>query len=376
MINTSNSALGQVVANVRAHAQFARTCFLMTGSMAFLCLVTTLQYCDAEDCEPKRNCDATRDCSVQHDTRDCEPHWGCPDCKFYDVPCHARRVACEADKGRYKTQCEAEKAGQNKIYEANKPICEAQKAAEKLDCERVKTQMKLGCQLGIDGPFSCTPGEVMDQLRTSKQDGLTDFDTLSGAVTTPIKKLGGQLSWRETACQTSGATGKPYRNSQRSSDGFCTIDVQLASFPIENNQMPSGNRYIRIEALPNGKAANICKDRTVSTADTIQFGGPIKIDKHFPGHRWLEVHVTDDFAFVTPQPGASQPPANSGVPTPSGVARPGNPYTIKQGDCLAKIAQQAYGAQVWPKLYRANRKLIGEDPNLIYPDRVIQVPPI
>jgi LysM domain len=374
MINTSNNALRRPITSLLTHPNLTATSICVLNAV-FFCVMMAAGLCHAEDCVPKRNCDATRDCSVGQDTRDCAPHWNCPDCGLLDLPCHGRRIGCEADKVRYRKQCEIEKGTQNRIYEANKPVCEALKAGEKLDCERVKTQMRLGCELGIDGPFSCTPGEVMDQLRTSKQDGLTDFEMFSGAASTPFKKAGGQLSWRETDCQTSGATGKPYRNSQRSTDGFCTIDVQLTSFPIEDNRMPNGNHYIRIEALPGGKGANTCKDRTISTRDTIQFGGPIKIDKHFPGHKWLEVHVTDDFAFVVPAPPAAQP-ATSGAPAPSNVARPGSLYTIKKGDCLAKIAEQAYGSQAWPKIYRANRRLKWlTDPNLIYPDKIITVPP-
>ena len=127
--------------------------------------------------------------------------------------------------------CEAVKGAQNVGYKVAHDYCEAQKALEKLDCERVKTQQRFACEAGLDGPFSCRPDEVLTQLRTEKQDKLTDFEMLSGALSTPLKKLGGQLSWRETACQGSG-TAQPYVNSQRSTDDFCTVDVKLISFSI------------------------------------------------------------------------------------------------------------------------------------------------
>jgi hypothetical protein len=218
-----------------------------------------------------------------------------------------RKGGCEADKGRYKSQCEVAKAAQNRLYEADKAACETQKAAEKLDCERIKSQMKLACEAGLDGPFSCSPDEVLGQVRNDQQEGLTDFDELSGAITTPIKKAGGQLSWRETACP-GGGVGVPYRNSQRSTDGFCTLDVRLETFNVAGHEIPPGIHYLRLELLPGGAAAALCAQRTISTLDRVRFGGPVKIDKHFPGHRWLEVHVTDDFQLIS-SPAPSAPSA-------------------------------------------------------------------
>lgn len=334
-----------------------------------------------EDCEPKRNCDATRDCSLQVDTSDCEPHWGC-DCRWYDPRCS--KLLCEADKARFKTQCETKKAARNAAYAAAKATCETQKSAEKLDCERIKTQMKIACQNGLDGPFSCSAGEVLAQLRTGKQKGLTDFEELAGALTTPIKNAAGQLSWRETACQASGI-GVPYLNSQRSTDGFCTLDVHLIAFSVGGQDMPPGDHYIRLELLPGGKAATLCSQQTISTLDRVRFGGPVKIDKHFPGERWLEVHVTDDFDVI---PSGATKSTAVGAGTGNGpasslpaTARKGSEvadaqsYNVRRGDCLSKIAERAYGRQAWTVLFRANRSQI-RNPNLIYPGQILQLPPI
>jgi nucleoid-associated protein YgaU len=48
-------------------------------------------------------------------------------------------------------------------------------------------------------------------------------------------------------------------------------------------------------------------------------------------------------------------------------------YEVREGDNLSRIAERAYGRQVWPLIYRANRKQIN-DPNLIYPGQVLTVP--
>ncbi len=311
----------------------------------------------SDDCEPKRNCDATRDCSLQVDTRSCGHDVSLP----FNGHLHFNDPICEAAKG-----------AQNAGYKVAHDYCETQKAAEKFDCERVKTQQRVACEAGLDGPFSCRPDEVLTQLRTSKQNKLTDFEMLSGAASTPIKKLGGQLSWRETACQGSG-TGQPYINSQRSTDGFCTVDVKLLSFSIQGQEKPPGDRYLRLEILPGGKASSICANRTISTLDTIRFGGPLKIDKHFPGERWLEVHVTDDFDFV-PSANAPVPPSTLSQNPPAPPAPKTDEYAVQRGDCLAKIAEREYGRQVWPVIYRANRKQI-KDPDLIYPGQVLTLPP-
>jgi LysM repeat protein len=47
---------------------------------------------------------------------------------------------------------------------------------------------------------------------------------------------------------------------------------------------------------------------------------------------------------------------------------PGSSYTVQQGDTLASIARQAYGDEsLWQEIYNANKQVIGDNPNLIYP---------
>jgi LysM repeat protein len=55
----------------------------------------------------------------------------------------------------------------------------------------------------------------------------------------------------------------------------------------------------------------------------------------------------------------------------------GSQYTVQSGDTLWGIAQRAYGdAEDWDTIYAdpANKKLIGNNPNLIYPGQVLNIP--
>ncbi|MFC1581711.1 hypothetical protein ACFL3L_02275 [Candidatus Neomarinimicrobiota bacterium] len=60
-----------------------------------------------------------------------------------------------------------------------------------------------------------------------------------------------------------------------------------------------------------------------------------------------------------------------------GTAVPENvmePYMIKRGDYLIKIAAQEYGSKAkWRDIYEFNRDVIGDNPNLIYPFRFLSL---
>ncbi|WMI81602.1 LysM peptidoglycan-binding domain-containing protein [Anaerotignum sp. MB30-C6] len=50
-------------------------------------------------------------------------------------------------------------------------------------------------------------------------------------------------------------------------------------------------------------------------------------------------------------------------------------YTVAKGDSLSKIARKVYGdASKWPKIYEANKSMIGKNPNLIFPGQVYVLP--
>lgn len=50
-------------------------------------------------------------------------------------------------------------------------------------------------------------------------------------------------------------------------------------------------------------------------------------------------------------------------------------YTVKKGDCLWNIAKKFYGdGAKYTKIYNANKKTIGSNPNLIRPGQVLKIP--
>lgn len=50
-------------------------------------------------------------------------------------------------------------------------------------------------------------------------------------------------------------------------------------------------------------------------------------------------------------------------------------YTVKKDDTLQKIAKAYYGSvNQWRKIYNANTKVIGKNPNLIYPGMKLVIP--
>jgi nucleoid-associated protein YgaU len=59
---------------------------------------------------------------------------------------------------------------------------------------------------------------------------------------------------------------------------------------------------------------------------------------------------------------------------PSTKSKP-KTYVVKKGDCLWKIAKRFYGdGSKWRTIYNANKKVIGKNPNLIYPGQKLVIP--
>ena len=55
----------------------------------------------------------------------------------------------------------------------------------------------------------------------------------------------------------------------------------------------------------------------------------------------------------------------------------GTTYTVQPGDTLSAIALRAYGnaaEHYWHKIYKANKDVIGDDPNLIRPGQELDIP--
>jgi LysM repeat protein len=76
------------------------------------------------------------------------------------------------------------------------------------------------------------------------------------------------------------------------------------------------------------------------------------------------VAAVDDKIFV------SQPPVVE-PPTPEKQY-----YTVRNGDCLSKIAREVYGnANKYNIIFEANKPML-KDPDLIYPGKVLIIPPL
>jgi nucleoid-associated protein YgaU len=88
---------------------------------------------------------------------------------------------------------------------------------------------------------------------------------------------------------------------------------------------------------------------------------------------------------VTP---ARPPPPPPTAPPPTAPSQPAPPaaadrYVVRAGDCLWRIAANRLGGRPtnraidleWRRIYRANRAVIGPDPNLIHPGTALSLPP-
>jgi nucleoid-associated protein YgaU len=76
-------------------------------------------------------------------------------------------------------------------------------------------------------------------------------------------------------------------------------------------------------------------------------------------------------------PAARKPEIDTPVtPTSATPAAPAaTEYEIKSGDSLSAIAKRFYGdATQWRKIYDANRDVMGDDPDKIYPGQKITIP--
>lgn len=71
---------------------------------------------------------------------------------------------------------------------------------------------------------------------------------------------------------------------------------------------------------------------------------------------------------------APKPEIPKAEPAPP-VAPAATTYEIKSGDSLSAIAKRFYGDTTqWRKIYEANRDVLGDDPDKIYPGQKITIP--
>lgn len=66
---------------------------------------------------------------------------------------------------------------------------------------------------------------------------------------------------------------------------------------------------------------------------------------------------------------------SGGSSTAPTIPSPASSYVVKSGDSLSKIAKRLYGdANEWPRIYEANKDLIGKNPDLIQPGQNLVIP--
>jgi LysM repeat protein len=71
----------------------------------------------------------------------------------------------------------------------------------------------------------------------------------------------------------------------------------------------------------------------------------------------------------------SSPPSKSNKQRPPKQKEQPKTYVVRKGDNLWAIAKRFYGAgSKWPTIYAANKKVIGKNPNLIYPGQKLVIP--
>lgn len=83
-------------------------------------------------------------------------------------------------------------------------------------------------------------------------------------------------------------------------------------------------------------------------------------------------------AAASPSPVANVPsPSPSEAVAGATAVSPGAAsYVVKPGDTLRSIAEQEYGdASLWPRIFQANRDVIGSDPDALVAGTTLQIPP-
>jgi nucleoid-associated protein YgaU len=86
------------------------------------------------------------------------------------------------------------------------------------------------------------------------------------------------------------------------------------------------------------------------------------------------VAVAPSAVANVPSPSASPSTVVAGATAVAPAAS--SQYVVKPGDTLRSIALEQYGdAEQWPKIYQANRDVIGSDPDALVAGTTLQIPP-
>ena len=149
-------------------------------------------------------------------------------------------------------------------------------------------------------PRSCDARRTMAMLSRAPQESLGWFSRWIAFLTTPFKFLG-ISGWTDTGCAARGS-GCPVRDSQHSTDGFWTIDVELDSFVLGESRHEGERRFLRLEIEPGTRAHEVCSERRIPAGAALSFGGPVVVDTDGP---FLELHPDNDFSEISARATAS-----------------------------------------------------------------------
>jgi nucleoid-associated protein YgaU len=102
--------------------------------------------------------------------------------------------------------------------------------------------------------------------------------------------------------------------------------------------------------------------------------GPLTSTEATAGRPTIVVSTAVAGVVVT---GAPSPVASPSAAQPTATPAPGGSteYVVQPGDTLRSIAQQEYGdAEMWPRIYDANRDAIGSDPDALKAGTTLRIP--
>lgn len=102
----------------------------------------------------------------------------------------------------------------------------------------------------------------------------------------------------------------------------------------------------------------------------VQYGSKKEDNGDIPYTLYFEEYTPMNVATVSKGSAQSTSRADTAAIPPKAAN-----YTVKSGDSLSAIARQVYGdANQWKKIYEANKSIIGNNPNLIYPGQTYTIP--